>query len=365
MRICFISAGAFAHVGPYLDFFKSAGHDVDFIALSPSPPRAVRVHDVALGGEYSPVSGKWKYPLSMLLARRLVARLKPDVVHTHYATSGGLAGLVCGFRPTIVTAHGTDLTKGFESPVWRPLLKAIFAQAARVNTVSADLTSKAVSLGVAPEKVLEMTLGIDTVRFHGGGRRPPRPGEPLRLLCTRRLEAVFDHPTIVSALAILKAKGVRFKMTFAGEGSLRSEVVALVERRGLGAAVSFLGAVAATDMPGLLQEHDVFLSASRWDGTSLSLLEAMASGLVPVVSRIPANEAWLEHGAGGFMHRLGDPEDLAGRVLQLARRPELAALAPALNRARVLAAGDRMTNMRRLEGVYEGLVRGARSSARQ
>ncbi|MDD5303374.1 MAG: glycosyltransferase family 4 protein [Elusimicrobia bacterium] len=362
MRICFISAGNFAHTGSYLDHFHAAGHEVHFVALSPSPPRCVPTYDLGLGGAYSSGRGKWKYPLSMLRARRLLGRLKPDIVHTHFATSGGLAGLVCGFNPTVVTAHGTDLTAGMKSCVWRPLLKAVFEHAACVNTVSSDLTRMAMSLGIDRRKVVELTPGVDTSRFQSAGRRAFRGDEALRLVCTRRLEPLFDHRTIVEALAILRAKGVEFKMTFAGEGSLRGELEALVKRRGLGDAATFLGAVAGDAMPAVLREHDVYLSSSRADGASLSLLEAMSAGLFPVVSRIPANEAWLEHGVGGFLHGVGDPEDLAARVLELTRRPSLAASAAGHNRGKVIASGDRATNMGRLEKVYEGLL--ARRSGR-
>ena len=358
MRICFIAAGPFTHIGPYLDYFQEAGHEVHFVALSPSPPRSVPVHNAGLGGKPAPNRWKWQYPLSMLRARRLVARLKPDIVHTHYATSGGLAGLVCGFRPTVVTVHGTDLTEGAKSRVRRGLLKAVFEHAACVNTVSADLTRIVLSLGVAPRKIAELTLGVDTAKFSGAGRRPPRGHEALRLICTRRLEPVYEHRTIVEALAILRAKGVEFRMTFAGDGPLRGELEALVRRRGLGEAVIFRGTIGGDEMPALLRAHDVYLSASRSDGTSLSLLEAMSAGLFPVVSRIRANEAWLEHGAGGFLHGVGDPEELAACVAELTRRPFLAASAAALNRGRVVEEGDRRTNMRRLEGIYRALADG-------
>lgn len=356
MRICFISIGTFAHVGAYLEHFHKAGHEVHFVALSPSPPRAVATYDVGLGGAYSPVSGKWKYPISMLRARRLVRRLKPDLVHTHYATSGGLAGLVCGFYPTVVTAHGTDLAGGMKSPLWRILLKAIFTQAACVNTVSSDLTRMALGLGIPRGKVAELTLGVDTAKFHARGRPAPLGSGAVRLVCTRRFEPEYEHRTIVGALAILRERGVEFKMTFAGDGSLRGELAALVSRLGLDDAVTFLGEVGGDGMPAVLRAHDVYLSASSEDGTSLSLLEAMSAGLFPVVSRIPANEAWLEHGAGGLLHGVGDAEDLAACVQELKRRPALAASAAGLNRGKVAERGDRTKNMRSLETVYEALL---------
>jgi glycosyltransferase involved in cell wall biosynthesis len=356
MRICFISAGAFAHVGTYLDWFREAGHDVHFAALSPSPPRSVPTYDLGFGRKDAPGSAKWKYPFSMLRARGLVRRLKPDIVHAHYATSGGLAGLVCGFDPTVVTAHGTDLTAGMRSPLRRLMLRAVFERAACVNTVSSGLTGLAVRLGAARSKIAELTPGVDTARFSGPARPAFIAGARPRLVCTRRLEPVYDHRTIVEALAILRTNGIEFQMTFAGDGSLRGELEDLVARRGLCGEIAFVGAVSADGMPALLRGHDVYLSASRSDGTSLSLLEAMSGGLLPVVSRIPANEAWIEHGAGGFLHRPGDPDDLAAGVLAAVRSPALAASAAALNRARVMKEGDRATNMRKLEMIYRELL---------
>lgn len=356
MRICFVSLGNFAHVGSYLDWFSRAGHDVHFVAMSPSPPRGVPTHEVGLGGAYADGRGKWKYPFSMLRARGVVRRLKPDIVHTHYATSGGLAGLVCGFRPTVVTAHGTDLTGAMGSALRRTLLKAVFEQAARVNTVSSELTGMAMSLGIPRSKIAEFTLGVDTESFRPAGRRAFSGGGAVRLVCTRRFEPEYEHRTIVEALAILRAKGVAFRMTFAGEGTLRPGLEALAARLGIADAVAFLGEVGGDAMAAVLPEHDVYLSASSTDGTSLSLLEAMAAGLFPVVSRIPANEAWLEHGTGGFLHRVGDAADLADRVLEVARRPALAASAARINRAAVVESGDRVTNMRRLESLYEELL---------
>jgi glycosyltransferase involved in cell wall biosynthesis len=145
-------------------------------------------------------------------------------------------------------------------------------------------------------------------------------------------------------------------MTFAGDGPLKPELEALAARRGLHGRVKFLGTLGNAALPALLREHDVYLSASRSDGTSLSLLEAMATGLFPIVSRIAANSAWVEDGVGGLLHRVGDPLGLARRVGELARRPELAVSAARLNRDRVLRLGDRTTNMRRLELLYRELI---------
>ena len=348
--------GTFTHIGPYLDYFKQAGHDVRFIAMSPGPERGVPTCNVGLGGRYSETQGKWKYPISMLRARRLIKKLKPDVVHAHYATSGGLTALVCGFHPTVVTAHGTDLTTGIQSRIWRRLLRRIFTFADCVNTVSKGLEEMVMNLGIEPDKIETLTLGIDTDRFALIERPARRPSRALRLVCTRRLEPVFDHLTILEALARLKDKGIAFETTFVGGGSLLDTLKRRAGEVGLNGSVRFTGKVHNDDLPEILGQNDVYLSASLWDGMSLSLLEAMAAGLFPIVSDIKANAALLKHNEDGLLHKVGDPDDLAGCIMRLHEHPQLAAGAAQRNRQKVFESADRQQNMKRLENIYEKLI---------
>jgi len=357
MRICFIALGTFTHIGPYLDYFKEAGHDVHFISLSPGPERAVPTYNVGLGKKYSANEGKWKYPISMIRARRLVKKLKPDIVHAHYVTSAGLTALVCGFHPTIVTVHGSDLTTGIKSKIWRVLLKKIFEFSDCINTVSKDLQDMVLSLGISPDKIETFTLGIDTEIFaFVPGKKISRSGV-VKLICTRRLELVFDHRTIIRALALLKKNGLDFEMTFVGDGSLLDELKQQVIDARLGDSVKFLGRVDNDNLPEVLGRHDVYLSASLWDGASLSLLEAMAMGLFPVVSDIKANSAWLKHEIDGLLHKVGDAEDLAKKIMQLRENPRLLTDSAEGNRKRVVESGDRKMNMKHLESVYVELVK--------
>jgi len=355
MRICFISLGTFNHIPPYIDYFKQAGHDVHFVSMSPGPELGVPTYNVGIGRKYSESEGKWKYPISMLRAKRLIKRLKPDIVHAHYVTSCGLTALICGFHPSVVTAHGSDLTVGIKSRIWRPLLRRIFKFSDCVNVVSPDLADMAKSLGIDPDKIRTLTLGIDTERFALSQRPQFEKYRPLRLVCTRRLESVFDHHTIIDALAALKEKRIRFEMTFAGDGSLRGGLRQRVEDAGLSDSVRFAGKLNNDDLPEVLGRQDVYLSASLWDGASLSLLEAMATGLFPIVSDIKANSTWLDHGVGGLLHKVGDPVDLAECIAEFCNNPQMAAEAAGRNREKVVESADRVTNMKRLEGIYEEL----------
>ncbi|MBN2590094.1 MAG: glycosyltransferase [Sedimentisphaerales bacterium] len=356
MRICFISTGNFSHIGPYLDYFKRAGHEVHFICLSPSPERDVSIYNTGFGNTYSRTQGKWKYPLSMLRVRKLIRKIKPDIIHAHYATSGGLAALVSGFHPAVITVHGSDLINGVKSPIWKILLKKIFNYSDCVNVVSHELEEIALSLGINKEKIEVLTLGVDTEIFEFVERPPIVKTSLLRMISTRRLESVFDHFTILNALVMLKEKDINYKMTFAADGSLLHQLEEHVKNLGLSDVVKFLGKVDNESMPGLLAQNDIYLSASKWDGASLSLLEAMSCGLFPIVSDINANSAWIGDNVNGYLHKIGDADNLANCIMKLLDNPEIIQKAAIMNRQKVCEKADRSTNMKRLEEIYKDLI---------
>ena len=209
-----------------------------------------------------------------------------------------------------------------------------------------------VGLGIPLQKVETLTLGIDTKRFPFQRPHLQARSGPLRLICTRHLEAVYDQRTIITGMAILASQRLDFRLTFVGGGSLRERLRALAMDQGIGDKTTFLGKVPNSHLPELLADYDIYLSASVSDGTSLSLLEAMASGLYPVVSDISANRAWIKHGHNGLLHKVSDPQSLADSVLAVLRDPGQTGEALRFNRALVVSRGDRMANMNRLEEVY-------------
>ncbi|MHC4525476.1 MAG: glycosyltransferase family 4 protein, partial [Planctomycetota bacterium] len=257
---------------------------------------------------------------------------------------------------TIVTAHGSDLRYGKRSRVWRPLLRKIFKQAACVNVVSDDLKQMATDLGVSENKIAVVNMGIDSDLFSFKRRNDFDRSRPIKLVNTRRLEPIYDHSTILDALEILHARGVGFEMTFVGYGQLQSELMASVEKKGLADKVCFLGGVPNEQMPSLLHNNDIYLSASISDGTSLCLMEAMATGIFPIISDIPANSAWIKSGENGFLHRVGDAAGIAGCIQKVIDDPQIMRISAEKNRSIVLKRGSRNNNMKKLENIYQQLV---------
>ena len=97
--------------------------------------------------------------------------------------------------------------------------------------------------------------------------------------------------------------------------------------------VQFAGQVRQDDLPDYYCSADLYVSASHSDGSSVSLMEALASGLPAIVSDIPGNREWITPGEQGWLFPDGDDEALASLILQAYRSAPL----PALSSRRQLA----------------------------
>ena len=145
-------------------------------------------------------------------------------------------------------------------------------------------------------------------------------------------------------------------MTFAADGRDLAALRRDVDARGLGSRVRFLGGYTPAELPALLADADVYVSASLWDGTSPALLEAMAAGVFPVVSDCPANREWLSGRGDGLFFPPDDVDALVAALRRALADPASWDAARPRNQALVRARADRETNLTLLGTHYERLV---------
>jgi glycosyltransferase involved in cell wall biosynthesis len=100
-----------------------------------------------------------------------------------------------------------------------------------------------------------------------------------------------------------------------GGGSMGAHIRQILLRGGVMERVHFGGQVGQRDLPRWYHMSDIYISPSHVDGTSVTLLEALASGLPCLVSDIPGNRDWIEEGVNGWTYRDGDVDDLAEKIL--------------------------------------------------
>ena len=353
MRLCYIVHSQSHFAAPYIDHFARRGHEVHLISFTRDPlPNAVNHHP--LPHDCDPTKSPLSYVRAIPHVRRLVRAIAPDLLHAHFLTSNGLVATASGFHPLVVSARGSDVHNSLRHAARRALIRYVVRHADLVNPVSAELAEKVATLGVPAAKTLCLSQGIEAARF--AVARSPRPARPGRIICTRKLHRPYQPETIVAALARLAADGVEFTMTFAADGRDLAALRRDVDARGLGSRVRFLGGYTPAELPALLADADVYVSASLWDGTSPALLEAMAAGVFPVVSDCPANREWLSGRGDGLFFPPDDVDALVAALRRALADPASWDAARPRNQALVRARADRETNLTLLGTHYERLV---------
>jgi|GEM_PF-2812822 len=146
--------------------------------------------------------------------------------------------------------------------------------------------------------------------------------KPIRLVYAGRIvqkqKRVLDFPRLVE---ILIERGVNFQLKIAGAGT--AEPILRTALRKHGRYVSFLGKVAPQNVPKLWRANDIFLQVSDFEGTSVSMLEAMAEGLIPVVTDSSSGvRSVIQPGQNGFVVPIGNMNDTATVIETLAQHPD-------------------------------------------
>jgi len=257
------------------------------------------------------------YPDKLL---RLIRDYHIDVVHVHSGCwhKASMAARLCGVKNVIYTEHGRIFPDS-----WRVvLLDRLYAPLTRhVVAVSENLAEYMSStVGIPTRKISVISNGVDVDRFLGA-RRPSVVGGNLCIGIIARLVPVKDIATLVRAMAIVYKRNPLLGLSIVGDGPERDFLVSLARELGLSSVVTFHGF--RRDIPEVLREMDIFTLSSLSEGTSITLLEAMASGKPVVVTNVGGNPAVVAHGVNGFIVPPGEPVKLAEALLQLAENPSL------------------------------------------
>ncbi len=271
------------------------GHRVGVTCLRTEGPLAAAVRDAGIPLAVVPAPGAKANLIAAPGLREHFRRVRPDVVHAHSGAWGQSARAAHAARvPAFVhTAHGLDDAEPWHLPIWRRIAAW---QTDHVVCVSAPLVEYHHGVAGVPRARLSVIAnGIDTDRF------TPRAAEGRghRVGVVARLVAGKNHARLLRAFCRVRGRIPDATLTIVGDGPLREALGELSRTLGVHDAVTFAGE--RTDMPTVYRQLDVCALSSDAEGTSMTLLEAMASGLPIVATAVGGTPALLDRGACGWL----------------------------------------------------------------
>jgi glycosyltransferase involved in cell wall biosynthesis len=249
------------------------------------------------------------YMVSALFkALHLIVKYKPDVIHGNWIVPTGLIAAIAGriLRvPVLNTAHGMDLRISERQPI-----RALFDLAVKLSNKTI-VVSPSMKSRKSLQNAEVIPMGVDEAFFQLNLKRNTKT-----VVFARSLEAVYDVETLILSIPSVIKTIPDARFIIAGSGSQEARLKDLAQELGASDNIHFLGLVPSDQIPGLMEQASVYVSPAIADGTSPALLEAIAAGLIPVVSDIDANRPLVREGEDGFLFKPRDAEDLAGKIIQ-------------------------------------------------
>jgi L-malate glycosyltransferase len=353
MRLVFVAWNGSEHTRRWVSFFAQRGDEVHVVTCGDRKPSrgGYTVHDLG-----SPRFGKVGYLLKIPAARRIIRALDPDVIHAHHVTSYGMIALASGRRPLVVTAHGSDVLVSPRNPLLRRIVARVLRSAVLITVPSEHMTAAVKALTAPRDKrIVTFQYGVDVAELIeiADRLRVTSTASAPRIVCARHLWPVYRVDLLIRALAHVRDTGHQFTCDIAGDGPERPALERLTHDLSLDDRITFRGHLSALATQELMARSDIYVSVAESDGASISLLEALALGPVPVLSDIPANREWIEDGASGVLVELSAGCIADGIVC--ATRLDRAAAARS-NRETVRARADRATNLGAFAAILDQLV---------
>jgi len=303
------------------------------VSVVPRKVRTVKM-DEPIHPTISPLKGLYAYGGSFLravLLKRYLNSIKPDVLISSFAVSYGFYGALTRYSPSILLVWGSDVLVAPKLLPLRFMAKYALTRANAVITDSQTEEDACVSLGCDPRRIVKfpwtdlrpMYSAVQRNRLRQEKERQEfrrklawSEDDPI-IVSTRWHEPIYDVESLILAIprVIQETRNARFLIL--GSGNLTGELKRQVHSLRVEDNVRFLGRIPQSEMARYLTMSNIYVSTSLSDGTSASLLEAMACQLAVVVTDIPANREWLENGKSGVLVPRRDPESLAKSIVEL------------------------------------------------
>jgi L-malate glycosyltransferase len=219
--------------------------------------------------------------------------------------------------PSVLNYRGGEAESFFSTSFGR--VEGALRRASVVAVPSSFLAGVFERFGVDTDIVPNI---VDLERFHPAALHENGNGAGPRVLIARHLESIYDVGTGIRAFGLLRERFPGAVLDIAGAGPEAGKLESLTAELGVEGSVRFLGRVPNEDMPALYRASDLALNTSLVDNMPISILEALASGVPVVSTRVGGVPALVEDGKEAALVAPRDPVEMAGALVRLWSDPK-------------------------------------------
>jgi len=328
MRILYFSKSYTPHDYRFLSSLSKTEHQIFFLQLEANK-RQTEDRSIPEIVQQIPWAGgkrefRWRDVPSLTFdLRHLTQKIKPDIIHAGPIQNCAFLATLSGFRPILAMSWGYDLVMDSDKSAWMRWVTRYTLKRSTFFTSDANVScDKAVAFGMDPQKTVIFPWGTDIKHFTPRNLKPSNL-PTFTLFCSRTWESIYGVDVLAKAFVKVANMDPDVNLILLGGGSQGQKIRQILTSGGVLERVHFGGHVGHKDLPRWYHMADLYISPSHVDGSSVTLMEALASGLPCLVSDIAGNREWIQDGANGWLFRDGDVNDLAEKILYAIKNREL------------------------------------------
>ena len=294
---------------------------------------------------------------------KIIKDFKPDVLHSGWVQLDGLVAALTGFKPILQMPWGSDiLLNPFTSEKILAQTKFIIRNSTHITCDCEEVKKTILSLiDYDKNKITVIPWGIDLSLFDFERKKQNVIdnigwSDKRVIISTRQLSKLYCIHFLIMALPSIIDEEPDARLLILGSGPQEEELKELVSSLELTNYVQFVGPVPNDKLAYYLNLAEVYVSISKSDGSSLSLLEAMACGLPLVVSEVPAICEWVQDGVNGYVIPKNKVNPISEKILTLFKDTDTASKMGKINLEIANDKADWEKNYLTLNKIYEQML---------
>jgi L-malate glycosyltransferase len=358
MKICFFGDGGSVHIIRWVEYFVNRNHEVHLITFanielieSLSESNNFHLHkigNVSIGSS----GGNWKYLLYLMSVKKLLNKIKPDIVNAHYVTSYGFIASLLKIKSLVLSAWGSDiLVTPNKNYVYKYITKFALCNCTLITSDS-EYMAKIIG-NYTKKKVITIPMGVDKLLCK---LKREEHSDKIRILSARTIDKNCNVEYIIKAFKKFNDKHGASKLIITNNGPEILNIKKLIDELDLNDKIELQGFVTRDNLVNLLLTSDLYVSIPTSDSTSVTLLESMACGSIPVVSNLPANCEWITDSYNGLVLMSIDEHCLFEVLMKAVQDKDLKKRCEVENRKIILQRAIWEDNMSAIEKEYLSLL---------
>lgn len=253
---------------------------------------------------------KIRYLKYIFYLKKIIKEFKPDIIHSHYASSYGLLGALSGFHPLLVSVWGSDIFDFPRKNLFRKkILKFVFNKADIILSTSNVMAKETVKY--TDKQVNVIPFGIDVNFFRPFETESIFSENSFVIGTVKSLEKIYGIDTLLRSFKMLKEKfpDKELKLLIIGEGTEKENLIKLSISLGIDTDTVFTGKMIHSKLPLYYNMMDVALFLSRKESFGVSVLESLSCEIPVIVSNVGGLPEIVDNNVNGIIVKEDDPQD--------------------------------------------------------